>query len=147
MSCLLFAPFSRDGLMRDWAGKHWGRYRPHPASVCVDSNAFDVRARPLGFRKRHSQDAVLEIRLGLVFLDALQWNLTFERSVVALSDEFRFVIAFGLLLTADRENAVGDLDLNVLFSESREFGRNRNCLVGLAKFEPGPAELALHSRT
>ena len=54
------------------------------------------------------------------------------------------VVAFGLLLTADRENTVGDLDLNVLFSESREFGRNRNCLVGLAKFDSGPAELALH---
>src|ERR1700741_1690637 len=114
------------------------------ASVGVDRDTFDVTGRLLRLRKRHGQDAIFEVRLGLVFLDALQRNLTFERSVVALADEFRIVAAFGLLIATDRQNAVGDFDLNVLFAETRKFGGNRHRLVSFGEFEPRPGELALH---
>src|ERR1700741_4368318 len=114
------------------------------ASVGVDRDTFDVTGRLLRLRKRHGQDAILKVRLGFVFLDALQRNLTFERSVVALADEFRFVAALGLLLAADRKNAVGHLDLDVLFAETGKFGGNRHRLGCLADFEPRPGELALN---
>src|ERR1700747_358357 len=141
-----FAPFvERRVDMR--LGRRQRRWcRRLQASVGVDRNTFDVAVRLLRLRQRHGQDAIFEVCLGLVFLHALQRNLTFERSVVALADEFRFVAALGLLLAADRKNAVGQLALDVLFAETGKFGGNRHLLVGFAELDPWPRELALHQR-
>src|SRR5581483_5558943 len=67
-------------------------------------------------------------------------------AVVALADELGVVAAFGFFLAADRQHAIGDFDLDILFAKSRQFGGNRDSLVGFAEFEPGPGELALHQR-
>src|SRR6201987_2305644 len=138
-----FAPFvERRVDMR--LGRRQRRWcRRLQASVGVDRDTFDVAGRLLRLRQRHGQDAIFEVCLGLVFLDALQRNLTFERSVVALADEFRFVAALGLLLAADRKNAVGHLDLDVLFAETGKFGGNRHRLVGFAEFEPRQGNWAI----
>jgi hypothetical protein len=64
--------------------------------IIVARDSFDVAGRLLRLRKRHGQDAILEVRLRIVFFDAVERNLAFERSVVALADEFRFVAALGL---------------------------------------------------
>src|ERR1700753_3740785 len=145
MSCLLAAPFVARRI--DMKREGWRRLAPPPGvSVGVDCDLLDVPVRLLRFRKRHSQDAVLEVRHGLVFLDAFKWDLPLERAVVALADELRLVAALGFFLATDRKNAIGDFDLDILFTESRQFGGNRHGLVSFAEFEPRPGELALHQR-
>src|ERR1700750_3231613 len=74
-----FAPFvARRVDMR--LGRRRRRWcRRLQASVGVDRNTFDVAVRRLRLRKRHSQDAIPKVRLGFVFFDAVERNLTFER--------------------------------------------------------------------
>src|ERR1700758_2167553 len=130
MSCLLGSPFvQRRFRMR----RGFGRRRLTPPVgrlIGVDRNALYVAARLLRLRERDGQNSVLKLRLRLVFLDALQRNLALERPVVAFTEEFGAVAPFGLLLAADRKNAVGDLDLYVFLAETWKLGRNRYCLVG-----------------
>src|SRR5690349_21390794 len=120
-----------------------------PPTVCIDSvrvdcDALDVLGRLLGLRQGHGQDTVAEIRLRLVGLDVVQWDLPLERAVIALGNEFCFIAALNLLLAANGQNAIGDLHLDVFLAQDRQLGRYRHGLIGFAEFEFRPTELAFH---
>src|SRR5206468_12521683 len=111
------------------------------ASVGVDGDPIDVLARLFGLRQADAQHAIAEVGLGLVYLDAIERNAALERAVVALAVSFA-IIVFGLLLAADRQHAVGNFDLNVLFAQAGKLGGNSDGLVGFVKLDARPAELA-----
>ena len=46
---------------------------------------------------------------------------------------------FGLLFAADGQDAVGNLDLNVVFAQAGKFGGNSDGLVGFVKLDARPA--------
>src|ERR1041385_3205075 len=112
----------------------------------IDRDALDTLPRLVGFGQGDGQDPVFERRLGLVLLHVVQRYLTLERAIIALAEVPALAIVLGLLLAAQRQDAVGDFDLDVLLRHPGQLGRDGQHLAGIADFHSRPAKSSLHQR-
>src|ERR1041385_3857451 len=113
----------------------------------IDRDALDTLPRLVGFGQGDGQDPVFERRLGLVLLHVVQRYLTLERAIIALAEVPALAIVLGLLLAAERQDAVGDFDLDVLLRHAGQLSRDGQHLAGIADFQSRPAESSLHERS
>ena len=90
------------------------------------------------FRHCHLENALRYVGLDRIGVDALrQLEGTLERAIAALDEPIVFVLLFffGLFLTTDREQVVGQIDLDVLLFEARQFGGDFDLLVRLGHID------------
>ena len=90
------------------------------------------------FRHRHPKNALRYVGLDRIGINALrQLEGTLKRPIAALDDPVIFVLLFffGFFLSTDREQFVGQIDLDVLLFEARQLGGDFDLLVRLGHID------------
>src|SRR5690606_14703773 len=115
-------------------------WRASGGSSAPDLDALHLRLSLLALGQGHGQNTVPEAGIDLVLLDLVaERNAPLEAAIDALGELPVLVLGLGALLSPERQHAVIERDLDILFLDTRNLGCYGDLLVVIGNLDARPA--------
>src|ERR1700745_1459954 len=118
---------------------------PHPTATTpcdalfvVNRDLLRSRLRLRELRQNYSEQTLFEGGRDLVLIHVFNWDPSLKAAVITLAKPLVLVFALSLLLTADGENAVRKLDIDILLVKPWQLGSDLDLPVRFTQFDIRP---------